>query len=220
MNEDGHVLKSRRGLLAAGLAVAVVGAMGVASIQNAGADQIPDGQASTEAAASPSDEPGATGASPGASEVHSPPPLLPWGDPPRPAKLGQVGMDSNTLRAKGLDAAPDNTAHDDDVPKGDSDDANVVRVAPRPAPLGSTPVAKAETDNDRYFYILGQQRTTVGSMYAAMTIGRPTWAGATTTRWPSSPCSRPTSGRPSRWAGVSTGWPSATTTRTCSPTTG
>jgi len=34
------VLKSRRGLLAAGLAVAVVGALGVASTLNAGAEQI------------------------------------------------------------------------------------------------------------------------------------------------------------------------------------
>src|SRR4051795_632677 len=78
MNEDGHVLKSRRGLLAAGLAVAVVGALGVASTMNAGAEQIPGAEPIAGApdqklaAAAPTSSAGSAGSA-------TPPTLLPWG---------------------------------------------------------------------------------------------------------------------------------------------
>ena len=45
------MLKSRRGLLAAGLTVAVIGAIGVVSTLNAGAEQISDTPVATTAAA-------------------------------------------------------------------------------------------------------------------------------------------------------------------------
>src|SRR3954454_15507021 len=88
MNEDGHVLKSRRGLLAAGLAVAVVGALGVASTLNAGAEEVPgaDSSAAPVAAAAPatssddSDDAATTEATD--APKLTPPALLPWGARP------------------------------------------------------------------------------------------------------------------------------------------
>jgi hypothetical protein len=88
------VLKSRRGLLAAGLAVAVVGAIGAASILNAGAEQVPGGAT----------KPVAETASP------TPPALLPWGARPQKIKRGRAGASSGTLRAGGFTAAPDDTS--------------------------------------------------------------------------------------------------------------
>src|SRR5690349_24964328 len=43
MNEDGHVSNSRRGLLAAGLAAAVVGSMGIVWTLSADAGEMPEG---------------------------------------------------------------------------------------------------------------------------------------------------------------------------------
>src|SRR5690348_2926134 len=53
MNEDGHVSNSRRGLLAAGLAAAVVGSMGVVWTLNASAEETPE--APVPAVAAPAD---------------------------------------------------------------------------------------------------------------------------------------------------------------------
>src|SRR3954468_13058386 len=89
INEDGHVLKSRRGLLAAGLAVAVVGAIGVVSTVNAGADQIvsPLGASSAPVDA---DAPGAVADAPDgdapdadASDASAPVELTPQPEPPK-----------------------------------------------------------------------------------------------------------------------------------------
>src|SRR4051812_23446774 len=48
MNEEGHVSTPRRGLLAAGLAAAVVGSLGVFSTMNAAADETPAAAAVVE----------------------------------------------------------------------------------------------------------------------------------------------------------------------------
>lgn len=99
INEDGHVLNPRRGLLAAGLAVAVVGAMGVAWTLNAGAEEITGGTEVPAAADAAED-----GAEP------APPGLLPWGDRPEPVRKGRPGANSKALRAAGLDAAANDLA--------------------------------------------------------------------------------------------------------------
>jgi hypothetical protein len=98
INEDGHVLKSRRGLLAAGLAVAVAGALGVASTLNAGAEQISGAP----------DRPAAVNA-PQADEDSTPPAVLPWGEQPENIRKGRPGANSRSLRAAGLDAAASDT---------------------------------------------------------------------------------------------------------------
>src|SRR5690348_13609332 len=100
MNEDGHVLKSRRGLLAAGLAVVVVGALGVASTLNAGAEQVP-GDQETAAQAPVAQQADA------ADDVSTPPDTLPWGGKPQRAHRGRPGLSSRQLRAQGFQSAPE-----------------------------------------------------------------------------------------------------------------
>ncbi|MET0415890.1 MAG: neprosin family prolyl endopeptidase, partial [Actinoplanes sp.] len=124
------MLKSRRGLLAAGLAVAVVGTIGVASTINAGADEIagaPEAPpaataaASTEAAAETTEAAAEEGTAPqeeqedAAAEAQTtpvldaaavPPSLLPWGERPRKAKRGKPGISAKALRATDADVAP------------------------------------------------------------------------------------------------------------------
>jgi Neprosin len=112
MNEDGHVLKSRRGLLAAGLAVAVVGALGVASTLNAGADQIPGDQDVLQAPAAATAD--------ATEEASAPPVTLPWGDRPARVHRGRAGTSSRVLRDEGLQAAADTGPHRDFAPKGKS----------------------------------------------------------------------------------------------------
>jgi hypothetical protein len=97
------VLKSRRGLLAAGLAVAVVGAFGVAWTLNAGAEQIGDGSGTLPAAAAPTDPNALSG-------VATPPVNLPWGERPVKVRKGRAGATSRTLRAEGVDAAAADTS--------------------------------------------------------------------------------------------------------------
>lgn len=135
MNEDGHVLKSRRGLLAAGLAVAVVGAIGVASTLNAGAEQVPgDRSAARAPVADRADD----------SATLTPPPTLPWGGKPHRPRRGKAGMSSRELKAKGLDAAAPRYAPTDRfAPKGFASKSGLLRsepvdaLPPSPAPSPS-----------------------------------------------------------------------------------
>jgi hypothetical protein len=92
------VLKSRRGLLAAGLAVVVVGALGVASTLNAGAEQI-TGAPEQVAAAAPS----------GPVGMATPPSVLPWGSRPARVHKGRAGASAKSLRAGGFAAASNDT---------------------------------------------------------------------------------------------------------------
>ena len=96
------MLKSRRGLLAAGLAVAVVGALGVASTLNASAEQVTGSPGADQqpVAAAPTSSAG----------VSTPPPLLPWGARPERVRKGRAGVSAGTLRAQGFDAASDDTS--------------------------------------------------------------------------------------------------------------
>jgi hypothetical protein len=139
MNEDGHVLKSRRGLLAAGLAVAVVGAIGVASTLNAGAEQVPGDQAQAQAPVAEQDD--------ATDDVSTPPATLPWGGKPQRAHRGRVGASSNELRAQGLQAAADDSGHHlDFAPKGratrngfvKTQDTDIKPPAPAPSASAST----------------------------------------------------------------------------------
>jgi hypothetical protein len=133
MNEDGHVLKSRRGLLAAGLAVAVVGALGVLSTLNAGAEQVPGQDAAKAPVAEQADA---------TTDVSAPPATLPWGGRAERAHRGRTGASSRELHSEGLQAAPDSNGHHVDFsPKGRSTKTNFLKsedtdVKP-PAPAAS-----------------------------------------------------------------------------------
>ncbi|MFI6077464.1 neprosin family prolyl endopeptidase [Actinoplanes sp. NPDC051343] len=127
------MLKSRRGLLAAGLAVAVVGALGVASTMNAGAEQVSGDQgAATAPVADQAD----------ASAASTPPPTLPWGGKPQRARRGRDGTSSRSLKNQGLQVAAPRQGHTVDfAPKGRSSKTGLLRSEPTdlqpPAPPAS-----------------------------------------------------------------------------------
>lgn len=136
MNEDGHVLKSRRGLLAAGLAVVVVGALGVASTMSAGAEQVPGDQDATQAPVAVAGD--------ATADASVPPVSLPWGTHPVRAHRGKAGASSRTLHDQGLQAASDDSGrHVDFSPKGRSTRTTFVKSEqtdvqpPAPAPSAS-----------------------------------------------------------------------------------
>ncbi|WP_250002338.1 neprosin family prolyl endopeptidase [Actinoplanes sp. M2I2] len=173
------MLKSRRGLLAAGLAVAVVGAIGVVSTVNAGADQIASPPEASSA-------PAAAGADADATEIDpadiTPPARLPWGDPPRRIKKGRDGATSKTLRAQGLSAAPPDASgslapRGKHGPKGRSGGrSGVIRsqqttIAP-PKPPGVKQAAAAANDVN-YLYNVGSQDANSAGVFANVTIGKP-----------------------------------------------
>jgi Neprosin len=158
MNEDGHVSISRRGLIAAGLAVAAVGTMGVVSTMNAGAAETP----TATAAADP-----------------VPPAVLPWGATPQPIKLGETGASSEALAAAGASAALPDPDSSSDVtaygPKGESNRDGVVAtsdtsVPPLPPPHAEPVSGTGEVD---YLYALGKQEATVDGVAAQLTVAKP-----------------------------------------------
>jgi len=163
---------SRRGLLAAGLAVAAVGAIGVASTMNAGAAETPAAAAS-DAAVAP--EP-------------VPPALLPWGDVPKPIKTGEFGASSEDLADAGQSAAA-NDQSDSTVegvtqygPKGEGRRSGVLMSSETDVP--PLPPSKAEPVNGvgqvNYLYALGKQTASVDGVAASLTVAKPTLA---TTDW-------------------------------------
>jgi len=172
------VLKSRRGLLAAGLATAVIGVSGVVFTLNAGADQIPGtpGSSSSSAAGSP------------AAADATPPTDLPWGSRPHKIRKGAAGASSKTLRAAGLDAAPADQSGSTDpedafAPKGRTAKNTFLKSEttdikpPQPAPSKSTsvvPPAAVSTDSTvNFLYNVGSQAAVSDGLYATMTIAKP-----------------------------------------------
>lgn len=181
MNEDGHVSIPRRGYIAAGLAVAVVGSLGVISTMNAGAAEVAPSRAAAAAAAV------AAATVPGTLQ---PPPELPWGGRPTPLKKGPAGASSEALAATGADiaAAPGRNGiaipQPEFNPKGDAPRKRMQRnartaVPPRPPlaePLpAQSPVAEPPEDDDpvKYHYANAFQYTEVDGTYANLVISKP-----------------------------------------------
>jgi hypothetical protein len=159
------VLKSRRGLLAAGLAVAVVGTIGVASTINAGAEEIAEPSAAAPAVVEPSAAVEQSAASTGPADVTAPPKLdlnaktpsvLPWGSRPQRIKKGRPGLSSKALRGTGADVAPADASGSlvpkgRSGPKGRTTSTSFVRsealpaAPPEPAPAPTASVAPVPT---------------------------------------------------------------------------
>ena len=158
------MFKSRRALLAAGLSVAVLGAIGVGSTLKAGAEQIP-GTEPTVAVEQP-------------APVLTPPTELPWGTPPRRLKTGRDGSTAKALKAAGLSAAADDDEGEDRAPKGrtsrttflKSERTSVVPPEP-PAPTPGAGVAAKPTVN--FLYNVGSQPAVADGVYANLTISKP-----------------------------------------------
>lgn len=159
MNEDGHVSISRRGLLAAGLAVAAVGTIGVVSTMNASADDTP-----VVVAADP---------------TQTPPKLLPSGQRPRPVVKGRTGASSAALAAAGASAATDVVSPESDAtafgPKGQSGvlTTGETDIAPPPLPPGLKE-ADPLPDNVKYFYGDSVQQAVTTGVSGMLTVATPT----------------------------------------------
>jgi hypothetical protein len=165
MNEDGYVLKSRRGLLAAGLAVAVVGTVSVASTIAAGAEQIPAPAAPAQAA-------------PAEDDTSSPPAVLPWGGRPQKVKKGSPGASSRTLRAAGLAAAAADTSgavvpKARYGPKGRSNRTTCLKAENTPFAPPPEPPDDSVAPKVFFHYAVGSQAAETDGTYANITIGKP-----------------------------------------------
>jgi Neprosin len=167
MNEDGQVSIPRRGLLAAGLAAAVAGSLGVFSTVNAAADETP-----------------APPAPAAAEEVRTPPPLLPWGEEPAPLKLGAPGASSATLAATGADAAPASADPTEDDPvvgygtKGFASGKRMKRtdrtvVPPQPPSVLADPAPPNQGRTVRFHYAGAYQYAESEGSFAGLTIAKP-----------------------------------------------
>jgi hypothetical protein len=171
--------KSRRGYLAAALAVSVAGALGVAWTLNANADQI-----------APAPTAAATG-------KLTPPALLPWGAKPAKIRTGRAGTGSDTLRSQGLAAAPDDGSASTQprgryAPKGrsgpgtflrsESTDVTPPRTVAKAAGIAAPePTATESSPSDPkafYYYNVGAQQAATDGVYANITVARPKLATA------------------------------------------
>ena len=172
MNEDGHVSIPRRGLFAAGLAVAVVGSLGVISTLNAGAEQIPQPPAAVSADSADS------------ADAPKPPATLPWGARPQRLKIGKPGASSRALAAAGADAALTEPGDrlvpaPEFAPKGfvtkrSSRKTSGSGIVP-PAPQGVAAMADptAATQPAKYFYSSAYQFVQNTGSYANFVISKP-----------------------------------------------
>jgi hypothetical protein len=169
------VLKSRRGLLAAGISAIVIGTIGVVSTLNAGAEEIPESPA-----------PAAVPAPVEAEEpLLTPPDRLPWGAEPEDIQTGRDGASSGALKASGFDAAAPDTSGDEAgeayAPKGRTSRNGSLRSATTdvvpPTPPGTTSKAKAASDVAFHYNTAYQDAVTQGT-YANLTIHKPKLAKA------------------------------------------
>jgi Neprosin len=185
-NEDGYVSKTSRGLLAAGLTVAVVGALGAAWTLNAGAEQITGEDAqpavATEATEGAAEAVGGAVRAAGDAAV-TPPTVLPWGARPARVRKGPPGATSSALRAAGLVAADADTSGSD-LPRGrygpkGRNGRHPLRteltkiVPPQPPPVA---LAAEGTSKVSYLYNVGSQAAETDGFYASVTVGKPALA--------------------------------------------
>ncbi|WP_412734766.1 neprosin family prolyl endopeptidase [Krasilnikovia sp. MM14-A1259] len=181
---------SRRGLLAAGLAVLTVGSMSVVFTLNAGAAENTDDVSVTTSQSvtdSPSATPSSSAASTSAPDDLAPPPALPWGGTPTDLTQAEAGASSAEVAAEGADVAPADTSGStvpdpEFAPKGLSTRNGVVKnsttdVVPPKPPAFKEPVQGGGSQVN-YFYSVGTQNVSLGGLlfngtYANFTIAKP-----------------------------------------------
>jgi hypothetical protein len=175
----------RRGLIAVGLAVTIAAGLGVAGIMTAQADEVPDAPAAAPA-----------------KRVYNPPPLLPWGEPATPGQVGAAGTSSDTLRARGFDAAPAAAGRGSYrphyAPKGRTGrttflkSENTTTQLPgvkaavttdegpadgaAPAPSAPAPTAPTNGSKAQYYYNYGRMPAVSDGFYTTVSIAKPTLA--------------------------------------------
>lgn len=154
------MLNLRRGLLAAGIAVSVAAAVGVASMISANADQLG----------------GAEGAAAGQTAAPVPPAQLPWGARPSKIRTGRAGATTDQLRAGGEAAAPADTSGATQPsgrygPKGRTG-PTLLKSEKTDVKPPQAPTTLAATAN--YFYAIGSQTADSDGFFVNASIARPT----------------------------------------------
>ncbi len=164
----------RRGFLAAGLASAVVGSMGIVWTISANADETPEAEAPVAVTAPVAD----------AAVVPAPvpPKLLPWGTKPHKLKRARAGASSKAVAAAGADAAPADTSgslvpEPEFAPKGRESKGKTLKsmrttLVP-PAPPGVTAAAADETTRVFFHYAVARQKGETDGTWANLTIEKP-----------------------------------------------
>jgi len=167
----------RRGYLAAGLAVAVVGSLGGFAL-NASAEEAADTPARVEASVDP-DAP----ATVPQTDKDAPPPLLPWGDKPEPVTIGPANATGEQLAAMGADAAPppreNRKFRKKRGLKGFAPDQRTQRSGRTPVPPQPPSLLAAEEPDPGppyYHYGTAYQFVDVEGTHANLTVYKPTLA--------------------------------------------
>ncbi|MGW4940642.1 neprosin family prolyl endopeptidase [Actinoplanes sp. NPDC004185] len=187
---------SRRGLLAAGLAVAVVGTMGTVWTLNASAEETAEAPAAAAAPETAETAPEAAETAPAAIEtapetpaagdaILTPPKLLPWGAKPQRLKRAKPGASSKAVAAAGADAAPADksgavTPTREYAPKGGQGangaflkSARTTVVPPTPPNTGTVKAAAAADRVVNFHYAVGAQDGETDGTWANLTVEKP-----------------------------------------------
>lgn len=165
---------SRRGLLAAGLAAAVVGSMGVVWTLNADAAETPEVEAPVAVVAPVADA--------DAEPLLTPPSLLPWGSKPAPLTRAKAGAGSEAIAAAGADAAPADASgslvpEPEFAPKGQMVEDIAPPAPPRVAEAGVLKAAAADDGKPAYNYAGALQKGETDGSWANLTIEKPKLVG-------------------------------------------
>jgi hypothetical protein len=176
---------SRRGLLAAGLTVAVISSIGVGSMINASADDNADSPPAADAPATvptdATDTDSTNTVAPGEDAPLDLPPVstLPWGEPPHRMKVGRQGATSATLAATGASAARDDSDTSPTPefgPKGHTTRTGALteqETTVVPPPLPPTAYEPVNAKDVYYIYSVGKQTAQTDGVAASVMIGKP-----------------------------------------------
>ena len=167
----------RRGFVAAGLAVSVVGSLGFFAL-NATAEEVadpPPAEVVAEAPADPDEPPAFAQTGVDASQ---PPELLPWGEEPDQVDAGPAGATSRQLAALGADIAPKRGPRKlvaEFSPKGLTSKRTSLgrmrtNVAPQPPAVAAQAAPKREVN---FHYAGAYQIVSAEGTYANLVVGKP-----------------------------------------------
>jgi len=174
------VSNPRRGLLAAGLAAAVVGSMGIVWTLNANAEEAPAAEIPAAVAAPAAVEAAAEAA---VEPVPVPPEVLPWGDEPEELDVAKAGASSAAVAAAGADVAPADTSgslvpEPEYSPKGrvfrgSRLNTMTTSIVPPAPPVAGALQAKAAASDVYFHYAVGAQTAETDGTWANLTIAKP-----------------------------------------------
>lgn len=165
----------RRGCIAAGLAVAVVGSVGFAL--NATAEEVAEAPAAEVVAETPADPDAPPVFAQNGADASQPPELLPWGVEPEQVDTGPAGATSKQLAAIGADVAPKRGPRElvpEFSPKGlTSKRKSLGSARTDVAPQPPTTAFAAAARSVNFHYAGAYQVVAAEGTYANLVVGKP-----------------------------------------------